>query len=265
MRFIYSKTFVISFISLCILVGLLFLNSRGGLDQIKRFFLRLPGPVISLANNLGSGTSGFFSTLYNLKSLARENAELKVKVSDLQSQLAEAQVDVRDNQVLRSSLGFVKNNKLDLQPCEVISANVLNLTDTLVIDCGSEQGVEEGRAVMVEGHVVGKIIYAGKSTSTVLLATSSNFVLDARVSKSGQAAVVEGSFNSGILLDQLPQSSSLEKGWLIVTAGINSAVPKDLLIGEVGEIISVPNDLFKKASLITPVDFNNLEFVYVVK
>lgn len=265
MRFIYTKPFIIFFICLCAFTALVFLNSRGGLDQARRFFLRLPGPTVKIFQAAGSGSREFFTTLYNLKSLSRENGQLRTRISDLQAQLAAAQTDSRDNEILRQELGFVKSSKLNLEPCEVLAGNVLNLTDTLVLNCGSGQGLIEGQAVMAQGYVVGKLIYVSKSTATVLLANSSRFLLDARVSKTGQVGVVEGSFNAGILLDQLPQSASLESGWLVVTAGINQAIPKDLLIGEVGQIISTPNDLFKKASLITPVDFNNLQFVFVVK
>lgn len=265
MRFIYTRTFIIFFICLCALTGLLFLNSQGALDQVKRFFLRLPGPVVKVGSNLSQGTKSFITTLYGLRTVANENIEIKNRLAQLQAELADAQGDIRDNQILRTELGFVKNSKLDLQACEVLSGNVLNLTDTVVLDCGSDQGVAEGQAVMASEHVVGKIIYVSKTTSTLLLATSSKFLMDARVSKTGQSGVVEGSFNSGLSLSQIPQSASLEKTWLIVTAGINTSIPKDLLIGEVGEVVSSPNDLFKKASLITPVDFDDLHFVFVIK
>jgi rod shape-determining protein MreC len=265
MRFIYTKTFVIFFICLCVLTGLIFLNSRGGLDQIKRFFLNLPKPLVKTASYVSSGGRGFFSALYNLKSLNKENIELRNKVADLQTQLVNMEADARDNKVLRASLGFVQQSEMELAPCEALSGNVLNLTDSITLNCGLDDGIKEGQAVLSQGYVVGKINYVGKNTSGALLATSSKFLTDARVSKSGQTGVAEGSFNSGIVLGQLPQSAALEKGWLVVTAGINSAIPKDLLIGEVGEVISAQNDLFKKASLITPVDFNNLQFVFVVK
>jgi len=50
-----------------------------------------------------------------------------------------------------------------------------------------------------------------------------------------------------------------------VSAGINSQIPKNILIGEVSDVLSTSNDLFKKAALTSPIDFNNLEFVFVVK
>jgi len=57
----------------------------------------------------------------------------------------------------------------------------------------------------------------------------------------------------------------VEKGWLVVTAGINQLIPRNLLIGEVNEAVSSPNDLFKKATLFSPLNFSNLQFVVVVK
>lgn len=265
MRFIYNKTFVAFFICLCLLVFLMFLNSRGALDQIKRFFLRLPQPVVNFSAGVGKNTKSFFSALYNLKDIAEENTRLKQNVAMLEVDLATAQSDVRENEILRKELSFVKSSKLSLEPCEVLAANSLNLTDTLILNCGTDQGLLEGQAVIAQGHIVGKIIYSGKSTSTALVATSSKFLTDARVSKTGQAAVVEGSYNSGLVIDQLPQSAELQPGWLIVSAGINSKIPADLPIGQVGQIISSPNDLFKKASLLSPVDFNDLRFVFILK
>jgi rod shape-determining protein MreC len=265
MRFIYNKTFVAFFVCLCLLVFFMFLNSQGALDQIKRFFLRLPQPVVNFSGNLGRNTKSFFLALYDLKGMVKENAQLKENIALLEIDLAAAEADIRENEILRKELGFVKSSKLDLEPCEVLSANSLNLTDTLIINCGTDQGLLEGQVIISQGHIVGKIIYVGKTTSTAQIATSSKFLTDARISKTGQPAVVQGSYNSGMVIDQLPQSTQLEPGWLIVSGGINSKIPADLPIGEVGQIISSQNDLFKKASLLSPVDFNDLRFVYAVK
>jgi cell shape-determining protein MreC len=46
---------------------------------------------------------------------------------------------------------------------------------------------------------------------------------------------------------------------------VNEKIPKNLAIGEVGEIITGQNELFKKATLLSPVDFGSLNFVFVVK
>jgi rod shape-determining protein MreC len=137
--------------------------------------------------------------------------------------------------------------------------------DTLLINCGTERGISEGQAVLSQGYVVGKITYASRGSSTVLLITNSKFTIDARLSKTGASGIVGGSFGTGLILDRLSQSDDAEAGWLVVTAGIDAKVPKNLLIGQVGEVISNRNDLFKKATVSSPIDFDSIDFVFVAK
>jgi rod shape-determining protein MreC len=162
-------------------------------------------------------------------------------------------------------LGFVKNTPLSLSACTVLSENPFGQTDALVLNCGANDGVVMGQAVISQGYLVGKIIYAGANSSTALLVTDSNFSTDARISQTNTTALVRGSFGSGLILDQVQQTSDLQKGWLVVTAGISQQIPKNILIGQVSDILSSDNDLFKRATLLSPIDFDNLQFVFVVK
>lgn len=265
MRFIYTKTFAVFFVGLLFAASLSFFQFKGWLDPVAGFFLQIPRPAIKAVSAATVSVKNFFKTAYNLNKILEENGRLSEKILVLQRSLSELEQAKNESQALREELGFARNTELKLLPCNVLSANGLNLTDSIVIDCGLNQGAEIGRAVISQGYLVGKIAYAGKNTSTVLLAMSSNFLVDAKLSKSGQKALAVGSFGSGMILDKLPQNETVQKGWLAATAGINEKIPKNILIGEVGEIISSPNDLFQKATLLTPIDFKNLEFVFVVR
>jgi rod shape-determining protein MreC len=139
------------------------------------------------------------------------------------------------------------------------------LSDAIVLACGSEEEVKEGQAVLSEGFLIGKVVFVGSHTSTALLITNAQSAIDARISKNGVEGVVKGSFGSGMILDLVTQTAELTPGDLVVTAGINNRIPKDILIGEVGQIISQPNDLFKKASITSPIRFRSVDFVFVVK
>lgn len=265
MRFIYTKAFGI--FAACLLVVVLFfvLQLKGWLDPIRNAALKSPRPVIFLLKTVANPIKNFFGTIYQLEKISRENSQLKSKVIKLEQDLVQSNQGMRENEALRKELGFVKNSKTEMLPCTVLSQNSFGLTDSLVLNCGFNDGVSQGQAVISQGYLVGKVVYTSKSESTVLLATAADFSTDAKISQTNSTAIVKGSFGSGLILDQVMQSSDLQKGWLVVTAGINQAVPKNILIGEVSDIISSNNDLFKKAALISPVDFNNLEFVFVVK
>lgn len=265
MRFIYSKAFLFFSLSIVILVFFLILQVKGWLDPIRNGVLKLPRPIISLVKNVTGPIKNFFGTVYQLRKITEENANLQSKVIALQQSLVQEDQILRENEALRKELGFIKISKSQLVSCTVLSENSFGFSNSLVIDCGSEVGVALGDAVVSQGYLVGKVVYSGKSYSTVLLSVAEEFLADAKISQTGVTGIVKGSFGSGLVLDQVPQSALLEKGWLVVTAGINSQIPKNILVGEVGETISPSSDLFKKAVLISPIDFHNLEFVFVVK
>ncbi len=265
MRFIYTKAFAIFAACLVFLVFLGFLQFKGWLEPIRKLALSAPKPVIVVTQNIVRPVINFFSTIYQLGKISEENGSLRFKVAELEKKLAEQNQQVRENEVLRKTLGFTQTSKTINIPCSVISQNDFGLSGTVMLDCGSDQGVSEGQAVISQGYLAGKIIYTGDKVSTVLLAVSSKFSIDASVSQTGSQGLVKGSFGSGMVLDQVPQTEDLQKGWLAVTAGINQQVPRNILIGEIGDLLSSGSDLFKKVALISPVDFNNLEFVLVVK
>lgn len=265
MRFIYTKTFALFFVFLVVLTGVVYLESTNRIEPIRRFFLVVPRPLVSALRSVTVPTKNFFNTLYSLRGLVTENQRLSLKVADLERQVVGLESQKKENDVLRQELGFVKSSKLQLVPCSVLARNALGLLDSAELSCGSQQGVEEGEAIVAQGFLIGKIIRVGDDTSIALFAKSPNFLTDAKIVNSNAEGILKGSYGFGMSLEQLPQNAQVEKGWLVATAGIDPKIPKNLPIGEIGEVVSNPSELLKKATVISPVDFKNIDFIFVVK
>ncbi len=105
----------------------------------------------------------------------------------------------------------------------------------------------------------------GSYTSTALLISNAQSSIDSKLSKNNTEGVVKGSFGSGMVFDLVSQNADVATGDLVVTAGINSRIPKNIPIGQVGSVLSGSNDLFKKMSVTSPVRQRAVEFVFVVK
>lgn len=265
MRFIYSKTFALFAATLIVVVVLLFLQTKGYLEFVKAGLLQAPRPVAAAARKVTDPVRGFFKALYTLRQINQENINLRDRVRALSEQNILLDEYKSQNETLKQEMGFKSNFPGTLEPCTVLAMDPQGLTNTIVLSCGEDSGIKVGEAIMAQGYLVGKLVLVGKETSTAQLITNPEPSIDARVSKTGVEGLVTGSYGSGIKIDRVPQNASLNKGDIIVTAGISSLIPKNLLIGEVGEMLSKPNDLFKRASVVTPVRFNTLQFVYVVK
>ena len=243
----------------------MFMQTRGLLDPLRKGLSEIPKPFVVLAKNTTRPVKDFFVNLYQLRNIAKENSNLAQKNLELMKNLADYQQLQIENSALRKELGFIKSNNLNLQPCTVISQSQPGLVDSIILNCGTNDGVQPGAGVLSQGFLVGKIVYVSNEFSTALLITSSQFSTDAKVSNNNVAGVVKGSYGSGFYIDELPQATNIDKNTLVVTAGINSKIPKNLLIGQVVQITSKDNDLFKNATLSSPVDVDNLEFVFVTK
>lgn len=264
MRFIYSKSFAILAGCLVLVALLVVLQARGWLSPLQNAVAQAPRPVIAATSAVIRPVRDFFSTIYRLNRITKENAELSGKLRQAQINRVEFEQLRKENDSLRAELGFARQSKLKLVPCAVIAQNSFGFTDSIILDCGTQQGVRDGMAVVSQGFLAGKVDFAQKSSSSAVLATASRFSTDARITQTNAAGIARGSFNTGLVLDQLSQNSEVQKKWMVVTAGISESVPKNIPIGEVGETLSSTNDLFKKTTLISPVDFNNLDFVFVV-
>lgn len=265
MRFIYTKGFAVFFAVLFLTASLTVFHYKGWLYPVQRVFLQLPRPINYLLSSAIRPVKDFFANAYNLKDIVKENADLKNELLLLKNRQALFDRLALENESLKAELRFSKTSKLVLVPCTVLGRSAGGLVDTISTNCGTEDGAEVGRAVVSKGFLAGKVSYAVEGFSAIQLISNSGFSSDARLSQSGSLAIVRGSFNSGLVLDQVSQGEPLEPGMLVVTAGVSDKIPKNLPIGEVGSVLSTPNDLFKKTSLISPVDFANLDFVFLVK
>ncbi len=265
MRFIYTKTFLIFSGVLLAVVIALFLQVKGWLGGIEYIFTQAPKPIVNLVNTVFRPVKTIASTLGSLRGVVEENHNLKQEVADLkQKQVILDQLKI-ENELLKSEVGFKNKSNYSLQPCTILSRDPQNTTDALILNCGKDEGVVEGQGVISGGYLVAKLVYVGNHTSTAVLITNSQTSIDARVSKNNVEGVLKGSFGSGLVFDLVSQSAEVAPGDLVVTAGIDPQIPKNILIGQVGQQLSGSNDLFKKLTLISPIKAYQLDFVFVVK
>ena len=265
MRFIYSKPFLIFATALILIVLGLAMQAKGWFQPIEYALLQAPRPIASVVRSIAEPVKTFFSTLGSIRSVVRENNALRSRVTQLQQQQVQFDKLKNANELLRNELKFKAQSKLVLESCSLLAVDPQELSDALVMSCGAGQGIEVGQAVISQGYLIAKVVQVGTYTSTAILISNSQSSVDAKLSKNNTEGVLKGSFGSGMVFDLVSQNAEVASGDLVVTAGINARIPKDILIGEVGAVLSADNDLFKKMSVTSPVRQRSLEFVFVIK
>lgn len=265
MRFIYTKTFLIfSAVLVAVLIALV-MQVKGWLSPLEYVFLQLPRPAIAVVNTVIRPVQTVISTLTGLPGLVRENGVLTAENTELKQQRVLLEQLRIENELLKSELGFKAKASYGLQPCTVLSTDPQSTTDAIIINCGEDTGIKVGQGVISNGYLLAKLVYVGKYNSTAILLTNSQSAIDAKSSRNDTEGVVKGSFGSGLVFDLVSQSADINNGDLIVTAGINPEIPKNILIGQVDQTLSGDNDLFKRLTLVSPVKAHRVDYVFIVK
>ena len=196
------------------------------------------------------------------ESLEKENAELKERSVDYDEILAE-------NKRYRELLDFkAAHRQFNVRAGSVISRDYGTWSNTMVIDIGSEDGIEENMAVVAPAGVVGFISDVYPHSSRVQLLTDPRTSIGAIVQRpeSRVSSVVRGNGNvpTEPQFVNIAKDADILEGDTLVTSGFGSIYPKGLYIGTIVSIHQDDNDFVKYAVIRPGVDFSKLEEVFVI-
>ncbi len=178
----------------------------------------------------------------------------------------------KENEMLREQLDFSGDIETDHISCEIISKAPENLFASLVINKGSNEGIVKNMAVTAYQDgiygLVGKVINVGRSSSIVMPIFDSSSYISARLQRSRNEGLVNGTGISGDLIEmkyvKKTARSEISNGDMIITSGMKSIYPKGLNIGRVSEINSDEYVTSLEIKIKPVIDFSKLEYVYVI-
>ncbi len=264
MKFIYSKEFRYFAGMLLIVAVLIFAHARGWLSPVEGGVAEIPRPFVIVFEDSAHGVKSFFGIFSSVRKLKQTNAQLQVQNVNLEEQIAGLQQDSLENQLLRQELNYRSTSNLTLVSATVIGRNPQGFNQEVTINQGAHDGIHAGNAVLAQGVFVGKIVSVTDFTAKVLLVTDPQSSVDAQIGASGDKGVLDGSFGSGLTISMISQTSSINQGDEVLTAGLTDNTPSGLLIGTIGNVQSSKNQLLQNASVVSPIDLKNLTFLAVV-
>jgi rod shape-determining protein MreC len=259
------QTVILIVVFLITCVGLIALDQQHHLDGAKSPAEQIVQPfeaAMSRAGNaihrLGSGPSSD-AQLQLQQVSAERNALLaeNARLTNLQQQVAE----------LQKQLGF-KQSRPELK---VVSGNVIGqdpngTTRTLVIDQGSNEGIEMGMAVISPDFLVGQVTDVSADSARVTLAIDSSSHLGAMLQSNNAAGVIFGEWQAGgqMQLRYLDPATEVKEGDVVVTSGQTARVPKGLVVGKVASISRNVQAAELNVNVTPLINFNTMQSVMVI-
>jgi len=178
--------------------------------------------------------------------------ELAKTVDQLRIENARLRTLADENASLKAALGYQEELDSPAATARVISESADDAHNAIVIDRGSEDGIEPGLPVIAEdGILVGKVISATRRTASVLLLSDSKSAVAVAVQNAeGTLGVLEGDRGLSMAITLIPQTEHLIPGDIVVTSGIETGIPRGLVIGTIDKVTRNTQDPFQSATVV---------------
>lgn len=254
------------FFALIISASLMLADSRLDTFSNVRYLLNSSVAPIQYAANLPrSMFDGMYERLNSMKTLVHTNSALKNEVLTLKSNLLLLEQYKEENVRLRELLGspYVRDERKVVT--EVMAVDSSPYRHQVVIDKGRTDGVYEGQPVINEKGIVGQVINVSAHNSRVLLLTDSNSSIPVQVLRNDIRVIASGDGDiDSIQLENVPTSTHIETGDLLVTSGLAGRYPEGY---PVAYVTSVKNDNrlpFAEIEAKPVVEFDRLRYLLLV-
>lgn len=257
-----SRALLVSaFILLC-----LWYQPRFILVPLQHGVATIAWPVQSLFARVAFEIRDTVHFLASIGDLKTENDRLLRENGRLAAENAKWQTVAGENDELRRELELLPRQNFRLQAAEVIGRDAAGLGNWLTINQGALQGMTAGMPVIVYGGVlVGRITAVFPESSRVMLLTHPESAVSGITVEGGAQGIVKGEYGLGLLFDMVLQDATLQSSDRLVTSGLGGELPKNLLIGTLQEVHLSSDRLYRQASVISPVAFDALRYVFIIK
>ena len=215
-----------------------------GRQKILRVWTQtFASPLQSTSSKVTGATSGFFQQIWNFRSTARENEQLRERLTQVETELHAAQQAAAENERLKELLKLNEQNDIKKVPARVIARDPSVWFNTITINRGSSSGIAVNMPVVTAGGIVGRVITVSPWASQVMLITDEKAGAGAVVGQLGSGALgsVKGRADLGVALIEMRYVSGLEKvenGDYVMTTGQDGIYPPGLNVGRVVDVKS---------------------------
>lgn len=190
-----------------------------------------------------------------IDSLMVENIELREQLEDLKEEL-DITYTINEYSYLNAT---------------VIMRNVASWYNTITIDKGSYNGIEVGMAVVNSQGLIGKVVSTTTFTSEVKLLSTSDTNNKISVSIHHNNKKIYGlikNYNymkNYLEVEGISNTLEISIDDYVYTSGLGGVFPSGIVIGKVKEITTDEYDLAKIIQVEPIVDFNQVNYVAVLK
>lgn len=192
-------------------------------------------PISNLISNLGDNDEILVKNEY----LMRENDTLKEEVAKLKE------------------IYELKKTDSELIIAKVITRNIYNFYDELIIDKGKNEGISKGDSIISQDGFIGVVKEVREDDSIITLITNKKLNVSVKVNGT------YGNFNDGVV-SEITSQVQINVGDKVYTSGLTN-IKEGLYIGKVEKIVEDKQDIAQRLDVDVAFKVGKINYVGVVK
>lgn len=251
----------VTFTLILICISLFLLDNLALLNIPKTVLSDVFTPIQYGMYQMGLKVYDQFEILARFKTASQENKALHIQLSNL----------LVENSTLRKELSQAKAQLIQEQTLSPTTYNMvlsspIGLSRYLILNKGTNDSIAPGEPVVYKDSLIGIVKDSTSNRSKVILTSDPDSKISAFASNSqGKTkGLLLGQYGQEMLLDKILHNEQIELGALVYTDGLEEHLPKGLVLGQVTEIISSDNQVFKQAKVRPLSRAEDLDVVFVI-
>ncbi len=191
------------------------------------------------------------------RQLALENNRLLNEVARLTDPLTGKSVQPKDSVALRDSFSYI--------PARVIKNSVNRQHNFLIVDKGSQDGLEQDMGVISSRGIIGVVSHVSERYAMIISLLNTQQRFTAELKKSGTFGTLrwDGADYRRVFLSEIPQHIEISVGDTVVSSVFSLVFPPGIPIGFV-KSGSLKRGIFLELEVELFEDFKSLHYVNVV-
>jgi len=192
----------------------------------------------AISLQITSGLESQFARAGEFVRALDENGKIRDQNIVLSSQVARLREPEIENARLKALLELRDSLGVPTLAVRVISRDIHRQKNYLIIDAGSDRGVENGMAVIDDYGILGKVILPGSKYSVVQSYLNTDFRVPGLIHPIEAFGIVrwDGARLDRLVLDYVVRTERVQHGQLVVTAG-SSVFPSGIPIGTIDSVV----------------------------
>lgn len=270
-RFLKSSAFkMFAIIAAALVAGSVFaVASRSGSSPLTSVISVVFGPLSRLSSYVAAEFSDIPISFKSSSELLKENEELQKKIDSLTDQLVDYEQLRHKNEFYQQFLE-IKEEHSDYTFAEaaIIGRDAADNMGSFTLNKGSAHDIKVNDPVIYGKYLVGVVASVTPTQCTV------NTILNPKVNVSAYEVRTRdlGYVTSTVALAQeghchmpgLASSTAVTAGGIVCTSGVGGIFPRDLIIGNIVDVVDGTVDISASAIIEPGMDFAEITDVFII-